>query len=214
MEKIVIAGGGGFVKCIINYIENNPEFEIVGYTDIEDHGEILGYKYLGTDDVLPVLKAQGVDNAVVGVGLRLNDATLKMKITNKLKEMGFKLPALYGRNVVVHRGAVIEEGVVLRDGCIVQAGTTIKAHSMIGDNCFIGHDTIIKEYTHIVAGSNVGRDCQIGPCTMVANNVTVMNGVTIGANVLIGTKSLVKHDCIEPGVYFGTPCKFVKSNEK
>lgn len=214
MEKIVIAGGGGFVKCIINYIENNPDFEIVGYTDIEDHGVILGYNYLGTDDVLPELKASGVDNAVVGVGLRLNDASLKMKITNKLKEMGFKLPVLYGRNVVVHRGAVIEEGVVLRDGCIVQAGTTVKAHSMIGDNCFIGHDSVIKEYTHIVAGSNVGRDCIIGPSTMVANNVTVMNGVTIGANVLIGTKSLVKHDCLEPGVYFGTPCKLVRKNEE
>ena len=25
MKKIVIAGGGGFVKCIINYIENNPD---------------------------------------------------------------------------------------------------------------------------------------------------------------------------------------------
>ena len=137
MKKVVIAGGGGFVKCIINYIENNPEFEIVGYTDIEDHGEILGYKYLGNDDVLPELKTNGVDYAVVGVGLRLNDATLKMKITNKLLEIGFKLPILYGRNVVVHRGAVIEDGVILRDGCIVQAGTTVKAHSMIGDNCFI-----------------------------------------------------------------------------
>ena len=210
MKKIVIAGGGGFVKCIINYIENNPEFEIVGYTDIENHGEILGYKYLGEDDVLPELKLKGVDYAVVGVGLRLNDASLKMKITNKLLGMGFILPALYGRNVVVHRGAIIEDGVVLRDGCIIQAGTTIKAHSMIGDNCFIGHDTIIKEYTHIVAGSNIGRDCKIGPCTMVANNVTVMNGVTIGSNVLIGTKSLVKHDCLESGVYFGTPCKLVK----
>ena len=118
------------MKCIINYIENNPEFEIVGYTDVEDHGEILGYKYLGTDDVLPELRASGVEFAVVGVGLRLNDATLKVKITNKLLELGFKIPALYGRNVVVHRGAVIEEGVILRDGCIIQAGTIIKAHSM------------------------------------------------------------------------------------
>ena len=133
MEKIVIAGGGGFVKCIINYIENNPEFEIVGYTDIEDHGEILGYKYLGTDDVLPTLKAQGVDNAVVGVGLRLNDASLKMKITDKLKEIGFKLPALYGRNVVVHRGAVIEEGVHIENAIVDKWAHIIHAKNIRGE---------------------------------------------------------------------------------
>ena len=213
MEKVVIVGGGGFVKCIINYIENNPNLEIVGYTDIEDHGTILGYRYLGNDDVLPALLKNGVSNAVVGVGLRLNDASLKMKLTNKLSEMGFKFPVVKGQNVVVHRGAVIEEGVVLRDGCIIQAGSTIKAHTMIGDNCFIGHDTVIKEFSHIVAGTNVGRDCQIGPCTMVANNVTVMNGVQIGPNVLIGAKSLVKSNCVESGIYFGVPCKFVRGNE-
>ncbi len=213
MKKLVIAGGGGFVKCIINYIENNPEFEIIGYTDVTDNGEILGYKYLGNDEILPRLREKGVEYAVVGVGLRLNDATLKIKITEKLKSLGFKIPILYGRNVVVHRGAIIEEGVILRDGAIVQSGSTIKAHTMIGDNVFVGHDSTIYEYSHLVAGTNVGRDCHIGPYTMVANGTTVMNGVTIGQNVLIGAKSLVNKDCIESGVYFGIPAKFKRENE-
>lgn len=49
MEKLVLVGGGPFAKCTINYIEDEEKYEIVGYTDLEDNGDILGYKYLGKD---------------------------------------------------------------------------------------------------------------------------------------------------------------------
>ena len=44
MEKLVLVGGGPFAKCTINYIEDEEKYEIVGYTDLEDNGDILGYK--------------------------------------------------------------------------------------------------------------------------------------------------------------------------
>lgn len=42
MEKLVLVGGGPFAKCTINYIEDEEKYEIVGYTDLEDNGDILG----------------------------------------------------------------------------------------------------------------------------------------------------------------------------
>lgn len=208
MEKVVIVGGGGFAKCIINYVENDEKLQIVGYTDMHDNGEILGYKWIGTDNILPQLLRQGVKYAVIGVGLRLNDSALKRKMTEYVLAQGFKIPIIYGQNVVVHRGAIIEEGVVLRDGCIIQAGTIVKAHAMIGDNVFIAHDSVIGEYAHVVAMSNVGRDCVIGEGTMIGTACTLLNGVKIGKGVLIGAKSLVNRDCLENGkTYLGHPVK-------
>lgn len=208
MDKVVIVGGGGFVKCIINYIENNKNLHIVGYTDMYDNGDILGYKWIGTDDKLPQLLLQNVKYAVIGVGLRLNDSELRRKVTENVIKIGFKIPTIYGQNVVIHRGAVIEDGAVLRDGCIIQAGTVVKSHAMIGDNVFIGHDTIIEEYAHVVAMSNVGRDCIVGEGAMVGTACTLLNGVKIGNGVLIGAKSLVNRDCLETGkTYLGHPAK-------
>lgn len=208
MEKVVIVGGGGFVKCIINYIENNNEFQIIGYTDMHDNGEILGYKWIGTDEILPRLLQEGVRYAVIGVGLRLNDSNLKRKITENVLSLGFKIPAISGQNTVVHRGAVIEEGVTIRDGAIIQAGARIKAHAMIGDNVFIAHDAVVEEYAHVVAMSNVGRDCIIGEGAMIGTGSTLLNGVKIAKGVLIGAKSLVNRDCLEEGkTYLGQPAK-------
>ncbi len=208
-DKLVLVGGGPFAKCIVNYIEAEEKYDLVGYTDLVDNGDILGYPYLGTDDeVLPKLYAEGVRYAVVGAGNHLNDCTIKEKITNKVKSYGFTLPIIRGKFTVVHRGAIIEEGVIIRDCAIIQAGTTIKAHSMIGDNVSVCHDTVVDSFVHIVAGSNIGRDCYIGKGTLIGNGSTVLNGVQITNNVLIGAKSLVNRNCTEAGkTYFGSPAK-------
>jgi len=214
MEKLVLVGAGPFAKCIINYIEDEGQYEIVGYTDIENNGNILDYNYLGKDEeVLPKLLAEGVTYAVVGVGNHLNDCTIKEKITNKVKNYGFILPVIHGKFSVVHRGAVIEEGVIIRNGAIIQAGAVIRAHSMIGDRVLIGHDTVVDSYVHVVAGSSIGRDCRIGKGTLIGNGSTVLNGVRISNNVLIGAKSLVNRDCLEVGrTYFGCPAKLIEKN--
>ena len=138
MEKLVLVGGGPFAKCTINYIEDEEKYEIVGYTDLEDNGDILGYKYLGKDEeVLSKLFAEGVKYAVVGAGNHLNDCTIKEKITNKVKSYGFILPVIHGKYSVVQRGAIVEEGVILRNGAIIQAGAVVKAHAMIGDRVLV-----------------------------------------------------------------------------
>lgn len=211
MNKLVLVGGGPFAKCIINYIEDEGKYTIVGYTDLEDNGEILGYKYLGRDeDVLPQLFAEDVKYAVIGAGNHLNDCTIKEKITNKVKSYGFTVPVIHGKFSVVHRGAIVEEGVILRNGAIIQSGAVVKAHSMIGDHVLVGHDSIVDSYVHIVAGSNIGRDCYIGKGTLIGNGTTVLNGVQIANNVLIGAKSLVNRNCLEAGhTYFGSPAKLM-----
>ena len=211
-EKIVLVGGGPFAKCIVNYIEDEEIYELVGYTDIVDNGDILGYPYLGKDeDVLPNLFANGVKYAVIGAGNHLNDCSIKEKITNNVKSYGFRLPVIRGKYTVVHRGAIIEEGVIIRDGAIIQAGTAIKAHAMIGDKVFVGHDSVVDSYVHIVCGSNIGRDCYIGKGTLIGNGSTELNGVQITNNVLIGAKSLVNRDCTEAGrTYFGSPAKLAE----
>lgn len=205
MTKIVIVGGGGFTKCIVNYIENDSEFDIVGYTDNTNNGDILGVKYLGNDSILQSLFENGVKHAAIGVGLSLNDSSLKRHIAHTLISIGFQMPILYGKNVSVHRGAEIEEGVVLRDGAVIQAGVVLKAFSMIGDNTVIGHDTIVEAFSHVVMGSTVGRDCIIGEGTFVGYNSSILNGVKIVPGTLIGAKSLVNKSCLVKGTYIEMP---------
>lgn len=206
MKKIVIVGGGSFIKNIINYIENNPDFEIIGYTDVEDHGIFLGVPYIGTDDVLSSLFTQGVKNAVVGVGNQLNDYTLKEKITNKVLALGFVIPTLYGQNMVIHRDVKIGEGCIIRDGANIQAGCVIKPHVIIGDRAIVTHDTIIESYAQVVSGAIVGRECHLGKGTFVGYGAIILNGIQTAERTLIGANSLINKSCtVEGGRYLGSP---------
>ena len=51
-EKIILISGGGHAKVIISIIKKMNDFRIIGYTDPDNHGDILGVKYLGGDDLL------------------------------------------------------------------------------------------------------------------------------------------------------------------
>lgn len=213
MKKIVIVGGGSFIGNLINYIEGMNEFEIVGYTDIHDNGSFFGYNYLGTDDILPQLFANGVDCAALGVGNRLSDTALKQKIFNELIEIGFTLPVIKGAGVIVHKGVKLGQGVILRDGCIVQSNANLGNCVMIGDRAVISHDTSIGEFSQVVSGCTLGRGINIGKSVFFGFNCVVTNDLTIADNCTIGACSLVNKNCEIAGLYFGTPAKLVKQYE-
>jgi len=183
------------------------EFDIVGYTDCQDNGKFFEVPYLGTDDVLPNLYAEGVRSAALAIGNRLNDTGLKQKVYARLKEIGFEMPVIRGQYVVVHKGAEIGEGTILRDGAIVQSNCKLGNCVMIGDRAIIAHDTSIGDFSQVVSGGNVGRGIKIGKSVFMGFGVIVTNDLTIVDNCIIGANSLVNKDCLIEGKYIGTPAK-------
>ncbi len=205
MKKMVIIGGGSFIGNLINYIEGMSQFEIVGYTDMEDHGNFWNVSYLGNDSILSDLYAQGVTKAAIAIGNRLSDTTIKQKVVNNAKAIGFEFPVIKGANVIIHKGAEIGEGSILRDACIIQANCKIGNFVMIGDRTVISHNTSIGNYSQVVSGCVLGRGITIGNnvffgfSTVVTNDLNIVDGCTIGA------LSLVNKDCRIKGLYFGQP---------
>lgn len=213
MEKIVIVGGGSFIGNLINYIEGMNQYEIVGYTDIQDHGSFFGYNYLGNDDVLPDLYTRGVKYAAIGVGNRLSDTAIKRKIFNNLLALGFSLPVIKGSGVIIHKGVKLGKGVILRDGAIVQSNAELGNCVMIGDRAVISHDTKIGDFSQVVSGCTLGRGITIGKSVFFGFNSVVTNDLTIVDGCTIGACSLVNKNCEIAGLYFGTPAKMVKQYE-
>jgi sugar O-acyltransferase (sialic acid O-acetyltransferase NeuD family) len=207
MEKIVIIGGGSFLGNLINYIENMRSFDIVGYTDIVDHGTVLSVKYLGDDSILENIYSAGVTNASIAVGNNLSNTDLKQKIAFTAKRAGFKLPIIRGRNVIVHSGVNIGEGSIIRDGAIIQSNCKIGDFVMIGDNAVITHDTSIADFSQIVSGCVIGKGCKIGKSVFIGYSSVITNDLEIIDNCVIGAQSLLNKSCIIKGKYFGQPAK-------
>lgn len=111
-------------------------------------------------------------------------------------------------NVIIEEDAEIQAlSVVHRavfDSTIIRKNAKIYAKVNIGHNCDIGESTIVCPGSLLAGGTKVGKDCYIWQGVITVGHVSICN------NVIIGAGSLVTKDITEPGVYFGTPAKYIK----
>ena len=88
--RIIVVGGGGHAKVLISVLKKIRDFDLIGYADMRDSGELLGVPYLGTDLIMEQMIATSPSCcAVIGVGkVGLNDK--RMEIFDRLVGMGFQ----------------------------------------------------------------------------------------------------------------------------
>jgi UDP-3-O-[3-hydroxymyristoyl] glucosamine N-acyltransferase len=87
---------------------------------------------------------------------------------------------------------------------IIRKNAQIFAKVNIGHNCDIGESTIVCPGTMLAGGTKVGKNCYIWQGVVTRSNVSICD------NVIVGAGSLVLKDIQKPGVYFGSPAKYVK----
>src|SRR5512135_3420449 len=119
-NDIILIGGGGHCKVVIDAIRRAKEFDIYGILDpnISAGETILGVKVLGPDSILPQISAKGIKHAFITVG-SVGDCSARKRLGLALTKAAFKLP------VIVHPAALLAEGVKLGEGTFVAAGSVI-----------------------------------------------------------------------------------------
>ena len=93
-EKIILIGGGGHCNSVIDVIEQENKYEIIGIVDQKEliGTEVLGYEIIACDDDLESV-FNTCNNAVITVG-QIESNKIRIKLFDKLKQIGFKLPVI------------------------------------------------------------------------------------------------------------------------
>ena len=206
MDKIIIIGGGGHAKVLISILKRLKKYYIVGYTDIQNNGPILGVRYLGKDENLARMAAQGVDNAVMGVG-QIKNYQIRQKLAQRAQELGFKFPAICAPSAVINEDVKLSEGSVVMDGVVINSGTTVGAFSIINTNASVDHDCKIDEFVHIAPGVTLSGAVHVHRFTLVGTGAAVIQGIEIGEGCVIGAGAAVMRNCEPYGMYIGSPAK-------
>ncbi|MCK6615663.1 MAG: acetyltransferase [Ignavibacteriaceae bacterium] len=209
MEKLVIIGGGGHAKVLINILKKSALFDIIGYVDFRDSGTLLGVKYLGNDEKLSDINLQGIKNAVLGVG-QVSVSEIRFNIVQKVKKVGFTFPSIISKNAIINEEVLIEEGSQVLDGVVINPGVRIGKFSIINTNSTIEHDCKIGSYCHISPSAVLSGGVEVGDFSMVGANAVVVQCKKIYSRCLIGAGSVVTKDITEEGVYIGNPSKVLK----
>jgi sugar O-acyltransferase (sialic acid O-acetyltransferase NeuD family) len=210
MEKLIVIGGGGHSKVVISILKKLNRYEIMGYTDIEDKGSILGIPYMGNDERLKELYVkENVKNAVIAVG-QITNVNKRIEIGRRLKSIGFSLPSIVSPHAILSEDVIVSEGAVIMNGTVINPGTTIGAYSIINTMASIDHDCNIGNFVHIAPGVTLSGSVKVGNNVLIGTGAVVIHNKTIVEDCIVGAGAVVVVDCLEPGIYVGNPAGRIK----
>lgn len=202
-KNLILVGGGGHCKSVIDVAES-AGYNILGILDMpEEVGKsVFNYKVIGTDEEIP----QYADKTefIITVGFIKNPA-IRIKIYNRIKEVGGKLATIVASTAHVSRYATVGEGTVVMHQAVVNAGAKIGENCIINTFCNIEHDAVIGAQCHISTGTMVNGDCKVGERVFIGSQSALANGITVGEDIIVGAGSVVRKSISEKGVYAGNP---------
>lgn len=213
MKKIILIGGGGHCKVVIDTLLLENKYEIVGIIDLAKKvGEkVLGVPIVGTDVKLKDYFKKGVRFCFIAVGSTGNPS-LRVNLFDKAKKTGFKFPNVIHPNSIVSKFAKIGEGNYIAPGAIINAGTKMGNNCIINTGTIMDHDCKIEDFVHIAPGAAISGIVKIGKYSHIGTGSSIIQGLKIGENTVIGAGSVVVNNIPGNVVACGNPCKEMRKN--
>ena len=190
MQDILLIGGGGHCKSVIDVIELENKYNIVGIIDKKEliSQDVLGYKVIGCDEDLPKL-FQKYKYALVTIG-QIKSNSLRVKLFNTLKDIGYILPIIISPLAYISKHSKIEEGTVIMHQALINANAKIGKNCIINTKALIEHDVIIENNCHISTGAIINGGVIVKENTFFGSNSVSKEYIEISGFIKAG--SLVK----------------------
>lgn len=211
MKKILLIGGGGNCKQVIDCILNMNQYSDLGIVekDAEIFTEYADITVVGSDKDLPMLLEDGWTEAFISLGSVGNTDT-RRKLFDMAKNIGYTMPVIVDPSAIISRGVEIGEGSWIQKGAIIDADVKIGKGVIVNKGVIISHDCEIGDFVHLSPGSIALGSVKIGNDTHIGAGTTVRQQITIGNNVMIGMGSVVVKDIPSGYQAFGNPCELKK----
>ncbi|HLF18634.1 MAG TPA: acetyltransferase [Candidatus Omnitrophota bacterium] len=207
-DKVLLIGGGGHCRVVIDAIKSSGQYEIAGITDpLFTKGESVdGVPVLGRDEDLQALFDQGYRYAFICVGSVVDNKT-RQSLFQDVQRIGFGFPNVIHPSAVVSGNAQLGRGVFIAAGVIIGPGSRIGNNAIINTTSSVDHDCVIEDHVHVAPGVTLCGGVFIGQGSLIGPGSTVIVGKRIAPGCLIGAGATVVDDCKEAGTYWGTPAR-------
>lgn len=200
-QTIVVYGGGGHGKTLIDLLRRLGTYQIAGVIDdgIPAGTSIMGLSVLGGAEALTEQLGRGVRLAVNAVG-GIGNLAVRVRVFHRLAEAGFVCPAVIHPSAVVEASARLAAGVQVFALAYVGSEAQVGYGGIINTGAIVSHDCILGDYVNISPGAILAGEVQVGSGALVGMGATVNLQVKIGAGARIGNGATVKSDVPEKGI--------------
>lgn len=191
-DSILLIGGGGHCRSVIDVIESEGKYTIAGIIDQKEliGTTLLNYKVIGCDDDLPRLVSL-YPNALITIG-QIKTPSIRIKLFHLLKQIGFTLPSIVSPRAYVSKYASMGEGSIIMHDALVNSKAMIGNNCIINTKALVEHDCVIGDHCHISTSTVLNGSTQIGSGTFIGSNAVSKEGVIVPENAFIKAGSLIK----------------------
>lgn len=192
MRKLVLIGGGGHCKSVLDSALAMNQFDEIVITDshLPKESKVMGCRVAGPDEQLQDLIGQGFEYACITVG-SIKTAALRKKLAEMASDMGFRFPVICDPTACISQFARIGEGSFIGKNAVVNAEANIGRHCIINSGAILEHECSVGSYSHVSVGAVLCGNSHIGSGSFIGAGSTVIQGLSIGKRVMIGANSTV-----------------------
>jgi len=188
MKKIILVGGGGHCRSCIDVIENEKKYKIIAVID-KKKNYLLNYKVFAQSYLNKKLTKNNYSFVTVG---HIKNYKIRVKLFNKLKNLGFKIPSIISPFAYISEHASIGQGTIIMHGAIVNAGAVIGNNCIINTNSLIEHDVLIGDHTHISTEATINGGVVIGDKVFIGSRSIIKDNISIGDCSIVGASLYIK----------------------
>ncbi|MFZ6027329.1 MAG: NeuD/PglB/VioB family sugar acetyltransferase [Chloroflexota bacterium] len=198
---ILVYGGGGHGKALIDLLRTLGAYQIAGIIDDgRTVGErIMGVPVLGGSSALPEMYAKGVRLAVNAIG-GISNLQTRIKVFHQLAEAGFACPALVHPTAFIEASARLSPGVQVFPHAYVGSDVQVGYGAIVNTGAILSHDCQIGDYANLSPGAILAGGVKIGERSLIGMGVTINLNVIVGARARIGNGATIKGDVPEAGI--------------
>lgn len=191
--EIILIGGGGHCRSVIDVIEAENKYTIAGIIDNDKTrigSYLFSYEIIGCEDDLPVLVSR-YPNALVTIG-QIRTPEIRIKLFTLLDSLGYTLPTIVSPRAYVSKYASVGRGSVVMHDVLINAQAQVGENCIINSKALIEHDCIVGNHCHISTGAVLNGETIVGDGTFVGSNSVSKQGTKIQGNAFIKAGSINK----------------------
>jgi sugar O-acyltransferase (sialic acid O-acetyltransferase NeuD family) len=197
-SDLVVYGGGGHGKSLIELIRTIGAHHIVGILDdgLPAGAEVLGVPVLGGRSILPELRRRGLGlaaNAVGGIG----DVRSRLQVSEALQHAGFECPPLIHPTAWLEATVQVAPGAQILPFAYVGSEAIIGRGAIVNTSAVVSHDCRLGEYANVAPGALLAGGVEVGEAALIGMGVTVHLGVRVGRYARCGNSAVITADVPE-----------------
>ena len=191
MKEIILIGGGGHCKSVIDVIEQEGRFKIAGIVDKPEllGSKVLGYQIIGNDSNLNNL-AKKYQYALVTVG-QIKSPLLRIKLFELAVKSGFILPSVVSPRAYLSKHAAVGKGTIIMHDALINANAKIGENCIINSKALIEHDVIIESHCHISTGAIINGASVVESNTFFGSNSLTKESIVVKKDSVVGGGNVV-----------------------